>query len=326
MQTPLTAATLATALAATTATAQPDAYDLTAESSGDVATSTQEAPAEQPLPDVFIRLNTSARYTAPAEFDETGNDISLFRVNEQIGVNFAIGERARLDISVSGEHSFYDFDNDAAHFDGVFPVGSGDPWDTLHKFDFDAILAVQTDSPWEWFVGGGASVGIEEGADFDDGLTGFAVGGASYRISPKLKIGAGIAVATRLEEDGVFILPIPSFEWNISDRWTFGSKGAGVGLSYKATEALVLSLDAEFVGGEYRLDDEGPLANGVVRERRIPIVARAEWQPNRTIQLAGFVGADVAVEYELFNDAGVNVSDDETDPAFVIGGSLSLRF
>ncbi|MFI4898436.1 MAG: DUF6268 family outer membrane beta-barrel protein, partial [Phycisphaerales bacterium JB059] len=228
--------------------------------------------------------------------------------------------RSRLALSFGTEHSFYDFSPM-----GVLVPGGADPFDTIHDYSMGARFTTRINETWSALLGAGVQSSGESSADFEDTLTYNGLVGASYKVNEKLTIGAALAISSRLEDD-VVVIPVPTITWNIDDRWRLESKGAGLLLSYKASDELRVGLQGAFKRREFRLDDMGPLPSGVIRERRVPVGLWTQWTPAPNITLEGTLGADVYVEFESLNSSGVKFADDETDPAVYAGLALSIRF
>jgi hypothetical protein len=279
-----------------------------------------EEIAERRPARVSITLGASASYRFESDFDSGSSDVSIARVGADAEAGFLVGDRSRLALSFGTEHSFYDFSPM-----GVLVPGGVDPFDTIHDYTMGARFTTRINDSWSALLGAGVQSSGESSADFDDTLTYNGLVGASYQVNEKLSIGAAIVISSRLEDD-VVVIPVPTITWNIDDRWRLESKGAGLLLSYKASDDLRVGLQGAFERREFRLDDMGPLPSGVIRERRVPVGLWTRWTPAPNISIEGTLGADVYVEFESLNSSGVKFAEDETDPAVYAGLALSIRF
>lgn len=282
-------------------------------------TGAEDIAAQRP-PSVTITLGASASYRFESGFDSGMSDVSVARVGATVDAGFLVGDRSRLALNFGTEHSFYDF----APMSVLVP-GGVDPFDSIHDYTMGARFSTQINERWSGLIGGGVQSSGESSANFEDTLTYNGLVGASYKVNDKLTIGAAVVVSSRLEDD-VVVIPVPTITWDIDERWRLESRNAGLLLSYKASDTLRVGLEGSFERREYRLDDMGPLPSGVVRERRVPVGLWTEWKPAPNVTLEGTLGADVYVEFESLNSAGVKFADDETDPAVYAGIALSIRF
>ncbi len=276
---------------------------------------------EHARPPAFtLTLGASASYRFDSEFDSGSSDVSIARVGASAEGAFLVGDRSMLTLTLATEHSFYDF----APM-GVLVPGGVDPFGSIHDYSARARFSSQINRTWSVIVGGGVNSSGESSANFSDTLTYNVLGGATYRVNDALSIGGALVITTRLEDE-ITAFPIPIITWNIDDRWRLESKGFGMLLSYKASDTVRVGLEGMYERREYRLDDTGPLAAGVVREVRLPAGLWVEWKPAAHITLEGTLGADIYVEFESYTSAGVRFADDLTDPAIYAGLTLSYRF
>ncbi len=279
----------------------------------------EQIAAQQP-PAVTITLGTSASYRFESAFDSGMSDVSVARIGATAEAGFLVGDASRLAISFGTEHSFYDFSPM-----GVLVPGGVDPYDTIHDYSVGGRFTTRINDTWSALIGGGVQSSGESSANFDDTLTYNGLIGATYKINDSLSVGGALLVSTRLEDD-VTVIPVPTITWNIDERWRLESKGAGLLLSYRASDTLRVGLEGSFERREYRLDDMGPLPSGVVRERRVPVGVWTQWKPAPNVTIEGTLGADIYVEFESLNSSGVKFAEDETDPAVYAGLALSFRF
>ncbi len=279
-----------------------------------------EGIAAQQPPAVTITLGTSASYRFESGFDSGVSDVSVARIGAAAEAGFLVGDLSRLALNFGTEHSFYDFGPM-----GVLVPGGVDPYESIHDYSVGGRFTTRVNDRWSALIGGGVKSSGESSANFDDTLTYNGLIGATYKINDSLSVGGVLVVSTRLEDD-VTMFPVPTITWDIDDRWRLESKGAGLLLSYKASETLRVGIEGMFERREYRLDDMGPMPSGVVRERRLPVGLWTEWKPSPSLTISGTLGADVYVEFESLNSAGVKFADDETDPAVYAGLALSFRF
>lgn len=265
-------------------------------------------------------LRFFGEYLFESDLDDDEGKASVARGGGVLQVDAPIGERSRLSFTLQTEYSWYNFDGAQG-----FAQGFEEPWGDALEHSLSAIFTTQPSDQWSYFLGGGVRSSYEQGAGFDDSLTGQGLGGFNYKFSDSFSAGLGVVVRTQLEDDAL-VWPFLMFDWKISDKWRFNAKagGPGVVLSYRATENLSLSLDADYQARAFRLDEDGPAPGGVGRDERLRIALGADWKFAEQVRLLARAGADVWQEYDLIDRNGVQVTDRQADPAPFIG--LELRF
>ena len=90
--------------------------------------------------------------------------------------------------------------------------------DSGARYGVGATFSSQIDDEWGYFVGGSVLASPGEGASWGDAITGGGVAGFTYQLTDTLRIGAGVGVSSRLEDDAR-VIPIPSLEWQINEQW-----------------------------------------------------------------------------------------------------------
>jgi hypothetical protein len=145
----------------------------------------------------------------------------------------------------------------------------------------------------------------------------------SFQVAEGVWIGPGIAAAKRIE-DGFAFVPIPIVEWQINEHFSLSTAEAGLVLKYTPVDEWTFSLKSQFDRRQYRLSDEGPAANGVVTEQRVPLLAGVEWNPSRSATVSLEAGPTLFTEYEL-SRPGIEVSSDSSD-SFIIAFRAQFRF
>jgi hypothetical protein len=245
-----------------------------------------------------------------------------------------LSKQAGLSLSAGAGIRHYDFSGPS----GLIP-GDESPWETIHVASLGAGFSYALDEQWRLFSGLNLSSAGERATGFDETLTTGATIGAACALSDTLTIGAGVTVQTRLD-DSLFVLPFPTLEWTLpgdpQQRWklvvggsrTGSARTAGAAITFDATEQLTLSggLAGFGLGGDFRLDDDGPAPGGVGRDRSFPLVLGLDWHPNRRVRLNAFAGAALFGELEILDSNGARLARRRVDPAPVAGFGLSVSF
>ena len=270
-------------------------------------------------------LSLMPSHVVSADFDDVGGEVGVTRVGGRFTASMAMPPKSRLSLSFGSEHSWYEFDGPV-----TLAPGTNEPFDHVSLYDVGLNFTTQIDDQWSLILGGAIQSGMEDGADFGDSLTYAGLIGTQYKASDSLTLGVGIAVSSRLE-DNVRVIPVPLIEWKIDERWRLGTwdmgyEGMGYALTYAASDELTLGLAAGYQSRSFRLNEDGPVPDGVARDRSIPVGVVLAWKPSKQFDLRGFAGANFGAEYEVLDAGGSQVGEDQSDPALSFGISASFRF
>ena len=131
---------------------------------------------------------------------------------------------------------------------------------------------------------------------------------------------------SRLEEHAL-VLPIPGFYWKITERLTFRT-AQGATLSWKndARGKWVTDFSAGYESRAFRLNEDGELPGGVVRDRRVPVIASLRYGPNPGLSARIFAGVALAQQFEFLDSEGNAAGTADADPSLIAGVSGSIRF
>jgi hypothetical protein len=270
---------------------------------------------------VNFSAGAGATWIGAADLDNSPGELAISRVRAHIAASLRVSETADIAIRFDSEFSFYDFDNAS----GLI-AGTTEPFDDARSLTITPIYSDFHQNGWAWFVGGRIQSSGESGADFSDTITGGGLGGASYQVTPSLRLGAGISVSDNLAEDDVFVLPFPIIQWDITGDLRLETAGRGARLAYQLHEDWTLALEAGFERREYRLDDNGPLPGGAVIDQSFPVALAATFRPDPRFEVVGRIGSHVYADLEFYNAAGNEIADDERDAALFAGIDLQIRF
>lgn len=281
-------------------------------------------PTAQPnvLDRTAFVFNATAGYTGSADLDV--GDVSIARLDTSLSTQTRLNDTNALSLRFGSEFSFYDFADT-----GPFGVGGG--MDTGARYDAGLVFSSQVDETWGYFIGGSVTASPGEGASWDDSVTAGGFGGFSYQVNDSLRLGAGIGVSSRLEDD-VRVIPVPTIEWQINEQWNLHTANRalnirGLELSYDANDWLTLFALGGWASREYRLDDDsGPSPDGVLRDERVPLYLGATMKASEKITIDFGVGGSVWSQFELLDASGNEIADSDADPA--LGGWIgaTIRF
>lgn len=278
--------------------------------------------AAQPLDDALAKVSFSLRsrgsFAAETDLDG-GGTVSVARLGPTLSARYAETETWFVDVAVGAEFSFYDFEGAT----GV--VGTGDPAGDFAKYFINARYTAQVNDDWWWFIGGEASWAGEENENLGDGFVGRGSLGATYAVNDSLRIGVGVVVRSRIEDDAI-VYPLPILHWRIDDQWTLASGDEGLRLSYNAWDDWTFFASAGWESREFRLGDTGPIPDGVMRDDRIPVVLGAIWTPNEHFEIEATLGAAAWSQYEFLDSTGATVAEPDGDASLMPGLSARIRF
>jgi hypothetical protein len=292
---------------------------------GTAADATEPAPPERVAPPagerpITFSLSARTRLGFSSEFDDEEGELAVSRVGGELGVGIPAGDRGQLQLSLDYEYSNYDFS------DTTFIAGSDSPFRDIHRTFFSARYSRQASRQLAWFVGATAGVAFEEGASIGDSWEYGAFGGVKYYLSEKLAIGLGVGFVTQLEDDPL-IFPAPVFEWNFAEDWSLSAGGRpGLTLAYDYSDELSFSLSAFYESRDFRLDEDGPVPDGVGRERQVPITLGVQFRPAPAFEIALAAGVNLARTIEIEDEDGDEVADVDADPSPFLGFQFTYRF
>lgn len=279
---------------------------------------------QQPAKTWEFRVGTGLSHQFDGDID-SGGEFNVTRVHGEFGATYTFNPDLKIDLSFGYEYSGYDFS-------GSSGFGALDPWEDIHSLRLRALLTARIDDQWSVF-GGPVITLAGEDADFDDGVSGGGLIGASYRVSDTLTLGGGIALISELEDD-VAVFPVFVVNWNFAQDWTLRNsqatlglgQGGGLEVAWEFADDWELGLGVQYQWRQFRLDDTGTAPNGVGEELSIPLYANATWQISPTAQLSMFAAVAVGGEIEVQDSSGSTISDQDYDPAGLLGARFTLRF
>lgn len=319
---------LVLAMAAVAGAAQDAASNGTQTASVELQSAAEQGgrPAEAPAPEA--ELSFYGMHLFSADFENSSSDVSVTGGGAGLDFSIPVTERGSLTISAGAEYWNYDFSNGNA----FFPLADAElppVWEEIYIGTIGASWRNQLDDNWGYNVGFEITSAGEPGADFSDTLTYGGFAGFSYAFSRDLVVGLGIGVQTQLEDDAL-VVPVPILRWQIDEKWSLTSKRVGnlggLAINYAASDSITLSLLGGYERNNFRLDDDGPVANGVGRHSGIPVVLNVAWQASPQISLNAWGGYFFAQEYELIDENEATVAEPDADSSALVGIGATFTF
>lgn len=281
----------------------------------------EPASAAEPNQDSRLTFSLTGRseFGMSADFDDDG-EVSTTRVGADFGIRYRVNDRVGLGLGFGAEYSFYDFDD----YEAV--AGGGEPIDDAFLYSLTPTMSVKAGERWTLIGGGIFRWAGEDDADLGDAFTAGGLAAANYRVNERLSLGFGFIVASRLEDDAIFI-PALTIDWKITDKWTLTNDSKpGLALKYQAMERLELSVEAFYTTRDYRLNDDNAIPEGAMEDTRVPVAFAASWRALDRLTLTGKVGTFAYHKFEFRNDDGDEVDDVDADPSLFFGLEARVAF
>jgi hypothetical protein len=274
---------------------------------GPMAPFTRVASSIEVLGDLTLRADLS---DAPGDVQVMGAGIGTVST-------WALNAEWVAQLAVDARGTFYDF-NDATT---LIPAPPGDatanPFSELWTSTVGGRLIYKASDTLSYIGGAGVTFSGEGGADVGDTMTFGGFGGVQWALNENFKLGLGAAVSSRLERSAQ-VLPFVSIEWKASENISVSTRGPGLRVANKLSDAATLVLDASYQSPEYRLSDEGPLASGIIKDTRVPVTVGVVWTPAPRWQVTLKAGAVVYQEFKVYDRDGNELRDLNTRPAPVV--------
>ncbi|MFT3684936.1 MAG: DUF6268 family outer membrane beta-barrel protein [Phycisphaerales bacterium] len=214
---------------------------------------------------------------------------------------------------MESEFSWYDFKNAT----GLI-AGTGKPWSQLALADISPGLSWKINDKWRAVTGMLFRFAGENDVDVSDSFTWGGYIAGRYSPSKDFSVTLGVRVNSRLEEDWR-ILPALAMDWHVNQTVRVqlipSVGGEALRVSSKLNDQWSFLIDGEYASREYRLNDEGPLALGVVRDWRITIGAGVLWRPTDKIEVTARAGVAAWQEFRVDDSNGDQQSKLNTDPS-----------
>lgn len=283
---------------------------------------------EGPPTDTVVEAELRGLHSAASRIEDDGDArLAITRAFAATSVTFSPLLPLRITLDVDAEHSRYDW-----HDAEDLPLGRlagedpQDPWDDLDRVTMGVNAQLFLSPRWFVILRGGASLGVEPGADVERGLAGGGGAGLVRRFDGSLMVGLTLSAVTQLEGD-LLVLPLPFLRWQVTERVRLETAGAGLRATFTPTPGLDLSLRASFESRQWRLaDDRAVLEDAVVQDRRVAVGAAASWAPWQGLLLKVEVGVSPYAELEVLDRHGDTERRLRADPAAFVGLGLTLTF
>lgn len=253
-----------------------------------------------------------------------GGDYDAQGLILRAGAQRDLGGERRVGVTLSYDYTDYGFTNPTR-------LGGLAPWNTVQRYGVSV--------PLSFGLGGGWSLGLTpsvdwfraNGADTAEALTWGGIVSATKRYDDGNRLGFGLGVYDRLEETRVF--PFLLVDWRLGERWRLlnplpaGPTGpAGLELDYRLDNGWNIGFGAAWRSTRFRLDENGPVPNGIGEERGAPVFLRASRALGDQATLNLYAGVVTAGELRVEDAAGRTLREVDTDTTPFLGATLTARF
>ena len=280
--------------------------------------------AEQTYGNWKFRLSTSSNYQFETDIDD-GGEFSLYRITGGVNVLYNFNPCTTLDTSVGYEYLNYDFGDDGY---------SRFPWNKIHSGSVRSVLRWRESEQWEYFGGPIFTLGMEEGADWEDSIGGGLTAGFKYFHSDTLTIGAGLTGMSQFEKGDPLIIPMILLNWKFAPGWQLrnalndlGSKGGtGLEVAWRCFGPLELVAGAQYMRRDFRLSESGGGNDGIGQERGIPLYVMANMDVTKNMRLSVFGGGIVNGKIRLEDNNGDAIRSEDYDATPIAGARLGFMF
>ena len=226
----------------------------------------------QPVqPRVHGALTIGAGTDLENTLKDGGGYAKATRESALVGLDVPLAKKTTISGSFEREFSQYNFDLNPP---SVSEIGSMH----LSITRFGLIARHQLGEQWTAFAIGDMTFSTENHASWNDGMTYGGLVAIRRQVNKSFAWQVGVIARTRLE-DQALILPIPGIDWKINDRLALRT-AQGITLSYDLVGDKRWLLDAgvNLENRIYRMNTKSQLSDGIIIDRRIPLVTAITYQ------------------------------------------------
>jgi len=265
--------------------------------------------------------STVYQFNAPVD---GGGKLNVARYNSSLDMSSRVNKDLRLGLGLAYEYDEYDFSGLTK-----FPVAR--PWSGVNRFGISFPVNYSFSDNWRLFVSPSVQWSGESGAEWDDALSYGAVAGISYKIRPDAIIGLGAGVYSNIEDTTVF--PYITVNWQMTERLrlinpfrTSPAGPAGLELAYTIDKYWETGLGAAYRSYRFRLEEDGPIPNGIGEHKTIPVFSRISYKFTPTVHIDVYGGASFVNKIRIEDRDGDELFSTKADITPLIGLTFMARF
>jgi hypothetical protein len=279
-----------------------------------------ERAADAPRERTFLEARGFAELVAGADLEDGAGALATQRAGWTVTFGRELSGERLAALSVSTEATFYDFGDS-----GDLVPGSGDPFNDLYQARVSGMVRTEDSAAPGWFAGFELALGGEDEASPRKSLQLGAAGGFRYAGSDTLSIEVGLAALSRLEDEP-WVWPFLGVEWKASERLSFEARGTQVEARLALDERWSLAGRADYAIRQYRLNDDNPLPEGVLRDEEIRAGLALVREGSDGLSFQLFAGYELWRELSTLDDDGREIAEVEADPAPFAAFALRIEF
>jgi hypothetical protein len=220
----------------------------------------------------------------------------------------------------------YEFDS--YNFNGA-AAGQKVPWRNINTPQLASILSWRVNDTWTAYGGAFARMSAASDAALGEGFTGGGLMGFNYKVSDTLSLGAGLAIASQIEDHTLFV-PIITAKWKFADYWRLdvgltdvATAGYGAEVKWLFSDTWDFGFGVQTHKSRFRT---GTYGEGVGQEKSSTIYADATWHATPKMDVNGFVGMTSGGDLSAYDDSGNKIYGHKYDSAAILGLKGTFSF
>ncbi len=274
-----------------------------------------------PVPDAFRpSLSITPYYQGSAGLNGGGSFSAASAITRLI-VNNRLGDSGFWSLVLNYDYTDY-------RFSDVNAFGGQAPWNNVQRVGLTVPFNLIS-GKWGWLIAPSVDTFRETGADWNESLTYGAIFSGARRFS-RGRLGLGLGVFNRLEEVRAF--PFVAVDWRLSENWRLtnplaaGPTGpAGLEAKYAFGDGWELGAGGAYRNVRFRLNESGPIANGIGEERGMVAFVHLSRAVDRRVSLDFYAGAIFEGQLKVEDSNGNSLSDVDFDTAPLVGLNVRVR-
>lgn len=267
----------------------------------------------------FVDVEAGGRANARRDF-EGGGALRIQRLGWDAEIGRRIGDETSFTVGLRAEATFYDLT--AAPDLGV---ASAKPFNDVYETAVGTTVSSALGRDTTWITGVDLIVAGEDETDLGDAAQVGFVTGARHRAGDDLAVTLGVDVRTRLEADP-WIVPFLGVDWRLDDDWRVSFAGTRGRIERRLGREWTAFATARYELRQYRLNEDAPIASGVVRDEEIDAGLGLEWQPRAGVRFGVSAGTTLWQELSILESDGAKLGEDELDRGGWLALDLRLSF
>jgi hypothetical protein len=287
------------------------------------AESTSESRPGPPEEGLGYRIRAGAIHQFDTGLSGDGS-VQVTRAFADLGARYVFSEGTSTGLSVGYAYDDYDFSS------GV-EIGGQSPWTQVHSLRISAPTFWEVHPDWRLLLIPVLRMSAERAGDWGDAISGGGIGGFSYRVTDRLRIGPGVGVLSEIEDDPT-IFPVIVIDWRPTDklrvetgRGLGATTGPGLLASYEVSRLWQLWLGFRYERFRFRLGSEGTVQGGVGEDRSFPIYTGLRFGlPYAHVSLVG--GVELGGRLKIQDNEGRTLATRDYDPAPFVGVTVQGLF